>query len=95
MSTSEEEIRRKKAVALKYDHDSNAAPKVVAKGAGYIAEQILSLAEENDIHVHEDPDLLNILAALDLQSEVPEHLYIAIAEILAFVYQLNNSLPER
>ena len=95
MSTSEEEIRRKKAVALKYDHDSNTAPKVVAKGAGYIAEQILSLAEENDIHVHEDPDLLNILAALDLQSEVPEHLYIAIAEILAFVYQLNNSLPER
>jgi flagellar biosynthesis protein len=95
MNMPEEELRRKKAVALKYDHDSNAAPRVIVKGAGHIAEQILSLAEENDIHIHEDPDLLNILVALELQSEIPEHLYVAIAEILAFIYQLNNSLPER
>lgn len=94
MSTHEDEIARKKAVALRYDTESHAAPKMIAKGSGYLAEQILTLAKENDIHIHEDPDLLNVLSALEVQSEIPEHLYVAIAEILAFVYQLNNTLSE-
>ena len=57
-----------------------------------LVEQILALAKDNDIHVHEDPDLLNVLSVLDIQSEIPEHLYLAVAEVLAFVYQLNNTL---
>ncbi|MFP6616365.1 MAG: EscU/YscU/HrcU family type III secretion system export apparatus switch protein [Candidatus Hydrogenedentota bacterium] len=65
---------------------------MIAKGSGYIAEQILVLAKDNDIHVHEDPDLLNVLSVLGIQSEIPEHLYLAAAEVLAFVYQLNNTL---
>lgn len=94
MTTPEEERIRKKAVALRYDAESNAAPRVIAKGAGYVAEQILALAKENDIHVHEDPDLLNVLSVLDLHAEVPEHLYKAVAEILAFVYQLNKTFAD-
>ena len=91
MSTPMDDTSRKKAVALRYDDDSIAAPKVIAKGSGHVAEQILLLAKNNDIYVHEDPDLVNVLAVLDLQAEIPEHLYVAIAEILAFVYQLNNT----
>lgn len=84
--------RNKKAVALHYDKQSEAAPKIVASGSGLIAEKILALAKEHDIHIHEDPDLVHILAAMDVNAEVPEHLYKAVAEILAFVYQLNRDL---
>lgn len=92
MTAHENDPSRKKAVALRYDIESEAAPKIIAKGSGYIAEQILASTKDNDIHVHEDPDLLNVLSVLDLQSEIPEHLYLAVAEVLAFVYQLNHSL---
>jgi flagellar biosynthesis protein len=95
MTSQEDDIKRRKAVALQYEDDSNAAPKIIAKGSGYLAEQILALAHENDIYIHEDPDLLNVLSVLDLQAEIPEHLYLAVAEILAFVYQLNNQLSEK
>lgn len=87
-----EEVQRKKAVALRYDTDGEGAPKIVAKGSGYLAEQILEIAKEHDIHIHQDPDMLNILAALDIQTEIPENLYKAVAEILAFVYQLNKQV---
>jgi flagellar biosynthesis protein len=91
MTTStDDDLPRKKAVALRYDAESEGAPKVVAKGAGYQAEHILQIAKENDIHIYEDPDMVNILATLDIQAEVPENLYKAIAEVLAFVYQLNK-----
>ncbi|MFP6583928.1 MAG: EscU/YscU/HrcU family type III secretion system export apparatus switch protein [Candidatus Hydrogenedentota bacterium] len=86
--------RGKKAVALHYDKDGEGAPKIIATGAGYIAEKILTLAKEHDIHIHEDPDLVNILAVLDLSAEIPEHLFKAVAEILAFVYQLNRELAQ-
>lgn len=81
---------RKKAVALQYDQNPDGAPKVVASGAGYVAEQIIALAEEHGVHIHEDADLVAVLATLDLHAEIPEHLYRTVAEILAFVYQLNR-----
>lgn len=91
MSTESEEPRpRRKAVALHYDQDGSGAPKVVASGAGYVAEQIIALAKEHGVHVHEDPDLVAVLATLDMHAEIPEHLYKAVAEILAFVYRLNR-----
>lgn len=93
MSTSDDSsVTRKKAVALRYDTESEGAPKVVAKGAGYLAESILELAREHDVHIYEDPDMVNILAALDVQTEIPENLYKAVAEVLAFVYQLNKKV---
>ena len=83
---------RQKAVALRYDHDTDEAPRVVAKGAGRLAERILELAREHGVAVHEDPDLVEALAGLDLDMEIPDSLYRAVAEVLAFVYQLNRRL---
>ncbi|MBP8128545.1 MAG: EscU/YscU/HrcU family type III secretion system export apparatus switch protein [Candidatus Hydrogenedentes bacterium] len=84
--------RRRKAVALRYDAAQDAAPRVVAKGTGLIAERILELAREHDVHVHEDPALVGLLAKLDIDAPIPETLYRAVAEVLAFVYRLNKRL---
>jgi flagellar biosynthesis protein len=78
------------AVALKYDHGSASAPTMVAKGKGEIAKQILALAKEHDIHVHQSPELLEVLIRLELGDEIPEALYRAIAEVIAFAYNLKK-----
>lgn len=82
----------RRAVALRYDVSQDAAPKIIAKGERLLAERIIELAREKGIHVHEDPDLTAVLAKLDLQTEIPESLYQAVAEVLAFVYRLNQRL---
>ncbi|MGV1100147.1 EscU/YscU/HrcU family type III secretion system export apparatus switch protein [Thiovibrio sp. JS02] len=82
---------QKKAVALRYDKEQDAAPKVVAKGGGEIAEKILELAREYGIPIHEDTDLVEILAKLNLNQEIPPATYIVVAEILAFIYRGNES----
>ena len=81
---------RRKAVALRYDADQEAAPRIVAKGEGLLAERIIDTASENAVHIHEDPDLVAILSTLDLGMQIPEELYRAVAEVLAFVYRLNQ-----
>ncbi len=81
---------RQKAIALKYDRDAGKAPLIVAKGMGEIAEQIIKLAEENDIHIHESPELVEVLIRLELGDEIPESLYRAIAEVIAFAYSLKH-----
>ena len=86
---------RKKAVALRYDRERDDAPKVVAKGAGYVGERIIALAKEHGVQVHEDPDLVTVLSKLDVNVEIPTHLYKTIAEVLAFVYRLNNRHIQR
>ena len=77
----------KKAVALKYEPGKDAAPRVTAKGRGVIAERIVELAKKHGIHVEEDPELADVLYRLDINEEIPQHLYRAVAEILAFVYK--------
>jgi FlhB-like protein len=84
----------RKAVALRYDAARDQAPKVIAKGDRLLAEQIIELAQEHGIVVQEDPDLVGLLAKLDVDAEIPESLYAAVAEVLAFVYRLNNRLGE-
>lgn len=86
----EKDKTRQKAVALRYEADRDSAPRVVAKGAGVIAERIIEVAREHGIHVHEDPDMVAILAKLDVDTLIPEGLYKAVAEVLAFVYKLNR-----
>lgn len=76
------------AVALEYD--GSAAPRITAKGRGEIAQRILALAEENDIPLHEDPDLVTLLSQLDLGMEIPTNLYVAVAEVLAFTYMMSG-----
>lgn len=85
-----EKPTRKNAVAVRYQAESDAAPKVIAKGQGHLAERILAIARAEGIHVQEDPDLLNLLAKLNVDDTIPEELYRAVAEVLAFVYRLNR-----
>ncbi|NPV25901.1 MAG: hypothetical protein HPY81_00305 [Firmicutes bacterium] len=81
---------RKIAVALRYEPDSEIAPRVVATGQGEVAERILSLARQNNVPVHYNPDLAARLAVLDLNAVIPVELYQVVAEVLAFVYRLNS-----
>jgi flagellar biosynthesis protein len=80
----------KKAVALKYEPGSDNAPRVTAKGSGAVADKIIELAKENGIPVKDDPDLVEVLAKLDLNEEIPPELYIIVAELLAFLYKING-----
>jgi flagellar biosynthesis protein len=82
---------RRRAVALRYNASKEQAPRVVASGAGHIAGRILEVAREHGIAVHEDADLVQTLSALDLGMEIPEDVYRAVAEVLAFVYRLNKA----
>ena len=85
---------RKKAAALRYDTKKDAAPRVVAKGSGAIAEKILSIAKEHNIPLRDDPQLVEVLSALDLYQEIPPDLYKAVAEVLAFVYKMTKKIPK-
>jgi flagellar biosynthesis protein len=82
----------KKAAALRYDAKRDAAPKVVAKGSGKIAERILQIAKEHNIPIKDDPQLVEVLSTLDLYQEIPPELYRAVAEILAFVYRMTKKV---
>ena len=84
----------KKAVALRYDREKDRAPRVVAKGQGHVAQNIIAIASHHGVPLHEDPDLVATLNALDLDSEVPPELYRAVAEVLAFIYRLNGKLRQ-
>ncbi|HUU40109.1 MAG TPA: EscU/YscU/HrcU family type III secretion system export apparatus switch protein [Desulfatiglandales bacterium] len=83
--------RKNKAVALKYSPAKDKAPRVIAKGKGKIAEKIIKIARDNNIYIHNDPDLIEILSHLDLNEEIPPDLYLVVAELLAFVYSLNST----
>jgi len=82
----------KRAIALRYDASASQAPRVIAKGQRLLAERILELAREHGVHVHEDPALVALLAKIDVNAEIPPELYVAVAEVLAFVYRLNKRL---
>ncbi|CAB1072255.1 Uncharacterized homolog of the cytoplasmic domain of flagellar protein FhlB [Olavius algarvensis Delta 1 endosymbiont] len=79
-----------KAVALKYNGQTDRAPRVVAKGRNKIAEKIIDIAKEHDVPLYEDKNLIQILEALELEAEIPPELYRAVAEVLAFIYRLNG-----
>jgi len=78
------------ATAVRYDAAKDGSPRVTAKGRGYVAEKIIELAAENGIPVKGDPALVEALSRLDIDQHIPVELYKAIAEILAFVYSLND-----
>jgi flagellar biosynthesis protein len=80
---------RSLAVALKYAPGDN-APRVVAKGRGLIAEEIIARAREHGVYVHESPELVALLQQLDLDEHIPPTLYIAVAELLAWIYQVEQ-----
>jgi flagellar biosynthesis protein len=85
----ERKKRQNKAVALKHQPESDNAPKVTAIGKGKVAEKIIEIAREHNIHIHNDPDLIELLSKLDLNEEIPPTLYVVVSELLAFIYALN------
>lgn len=77
------------AVALAYLEGAT-APKVIAKGRGLIADQIIAIAKEHGVFVHESKELVALLMKVDLDDDIPPLLYVAVAELLAWLYRLDN-----
>ena len=90
-----EKKQNRSAVSLKYDSRVNKSPLVSAKGKGLIADKIIALAKKNNIPIKEDPDLVQLLSQVDLNREIPASLYKVVAELLSFVYKLNNEYPSK
>jgi len=79
----------KSAVALAYGQ-TDAAPRIVAKGRGMVAEKIISRAREHGVYVHESPELVSLLMQVDLDQRIPAQLYVVVAELLAWIYRLES-----
>jgi flagellar biosynthesis protein len=81
---------RQLAVALRYVRGEDDAPRVVARGRGAIAETIVEVARRHGVPVHRDTDLAEVLARLEVGEAIPEELYKAVAEIIAFLMRMNG-----
>ena len=90
-----QENKLDKAVALLYDKEKSDAPKVIASGKGIIAQKIIETAREAGIHIQEDPNLVEILSKVPVGDDIPIELYQTIAEILSFVYQVNDTFKQK
>lgn len=90
MPAPEDEQKRLRATALRYQAGDGRAPKVLATGAGEIARRILEVAEEHGIPVKSDPALAEALGRLELAQEIPEDLFNAVAEVLVWAYSLDR-----
>jgi flagellar biosynthesis protein len=84
--------RERRAAALAY-RKGDYAPRVIAKGEGEAAEAIINLAREAGVYVHESPELVRMLMQLDLDRNIPPELYAAVAELLAWLYWLEQGMP--
>ena len=91
-SNNHRENADKSAVGLKYD--GRDAPTIVAKGFGDLAHDIVALAKDSGVLVHEDPYLSELLTRMDLGQEIPDSLYYVIAELIAFSYVLQGKTPD-
>ncbi|MEY2370627.1 EscU/YscU/HrcU family type III secretion system export apparatus switch protein [Lysinibacillus capsici] len=92
---NEEKLTRKEAIALTYKLGQFDSPTVVAKGKGKIAENILARANEHNVPIYEDPNLVQLLGQLDLNESIPEELYQAVAEVFAFIYRLDQQHAQK
>lgn len=79
----------REAIALAYSQ-TDAAPRVVAKGKGLLAEKIIARAREHGVYVHESPELVALLSQVDLDEHIPSQLYLAVAELLAWLYRIES-----
>jgi len=82
--------KRKKAVALSYEKSMDEAPRVTASGKGFIAEEIIERAEAHNIPVLEDPSLVEVLAELNINEQIPEELFQVVSEVFAFIYRTDK-----
>ena len=84
--------KQQSAVALAYS-ETDSAPRMVAKGRGLIAQAIIERAHQHGVYVHESRELVALLMQLDLDQRIPPELYRAVAELLAWVYRLEQQQP--
>ncbi len=80
----------KKAVALRYDQDKENSPRVIATGKGTTAENIIKIAQLHNLPIQEDADLVELLSKVELDKEIPEKLYVAVAEVFRFLYDITR-----
>jgi len=85
---------QKKVAAISYDPAKDRAPQLVAAGRGLIAEKILEVARAFDVPVREDRNLVHLLEALEIDSDIPEELYRVVAEVLVYIYKLDSEFEE-
>ena len=78
---------KKKAAALRYDTSKENAPRVLAKGEGEVANNIIKIAQLNNLPIQKDADLVELLSKIEIDKEVPEALYKAVAEVFSFIYK--------
>ncbi|WP_088069425.1 EscU/YscU/HrcU family type III secretion system export apparatus switch protein [Gottfriedia luciferensis] len=84
--------KRKDVIALKYNTESDVAPKVIAKGKGLIADEIISKAKDFGVPIQEDPSLVEVLSKLEINQSIPEDLYSVVAELFAFIYRADKQM---
>lgn len=80
----------KKAVAMRYDNEKERAPRVIASGKGTTAENIIKIAELHNLPIRKDEDLVELLSKVEIDKEIPETLYVAVAEVFKFIYKITN-----
>jgi len=86
---------RKKAAAIKYDNKTDKVPRLVAKGKGLVADNIIAKAKEHGVYIKEDKDLVEALSTLDLFDDIPVELYKVVAALLAELYKINGKIKEQ
>ena len=82
---------KRQAVALSYERGKDVAPRVVASGRGIVADRIVELAEDSGVPIREDAALARALGALELGDPIPQEAYVAVAEVLAWVFRLDRA----
>ena len=90
----DKEKPKQHAIALSY-HQENNAPKVIAKGSGYIAEKILTTAKQHSVPIYKNKTLVSMLMAVELDREIPPELFQAVAEVLAYIYRVDQTIGKK
>lgn len=92
---SENNKPKSQAIAIRYDANKNQAPKVTAKGSGFIADEIIKTAKKNAVPVYQNKSLAGVLMAVELDREIPAELYQAVAEVLAYIYRMDQKAAQK
>ncbi|HET8701430.1 MAG TPA: EscU/YscU/HrcU family type III secretion system export apparatus switch protein [Nitrococcus sp.] len=87
-------LEPERCIAVALEYSGAGAPRVTAKGDGALAQEIIRLAQAHAVPLRSDPDLVQVLAAIELDQEIPEVLYRAVAELIAFAYLVRGKVPE-
>ena len=96
MATAEQPFDKNKlAVALAYEMGKDDAPRVAAKGKGFMAQQIIELAKKHGLEIRQDADLAHMLSKLDIDTPIPLEAYAAVAEILSYIYKANQKAKDK